>query len=60
MRITPALKRKLRISAKGMRTEAKRNFKERLAFIDAYVEWLKRTPNSIWSKQQKKIVEQQG
>lgn len=33
-----------------------KNFEERLEFIDRYVEWLKRTPNKKWSKQQKKIV----
>ncbi|MBS3095573.1 hypothetical protein J4231_02755 [Candidatus Woesearchaeota archaeon] len=32
----------------------KENFKERLKFIDFYVEWLKKTPNKKWSEQQKK------
>lgn len=32
------------------------NFKERLEFIDKYVEWLKKTPNKKWSSQQKKII----
>jgi len=35
-----------------------KNFKERLEFIDMYVEWMKKTPNKVWSAQQKKVVEQ--
>ena len=31
------------------------NFKDRLAFIDKYTEWLKRTPNRKWSMQLKEI-----
>ena len=34
----------------------KQNFKERLKNIDRYVEWLKKTPNKEWSKEQKKIL----
>ena len=33
------------------------NFKERLKFIDQYTEWLKKTPNKVWSSQQKKIID---
>ena len=32
------------------------NFRERLEFIDKYVEWLKKTPNKEWSSQQKEII----
>ena len=35
----------------------KENFKERLEFIEKYVEWLKKTPNKKWSSQQKEIIE---
>lgn len=34
----------------------KNNFKERLEFIDKYAAWLKKTSNSKWSAQQKKII----
>lgn len=34
----------------------KKNFEERLAFIDAYAAWVKKTPNKIWSAQQKKLI----
>ena len=60
MRKTSASKSKLSISRKELLKDARRNFRERLAFIEAYVEWLKRTPNSVWSRQQKKVVEQQA
>ena len=33
------------------------NRKERLKFIDQYTEWLKKTPNKVWSSQQKKIID---
>jgi hypothetical protein len=32
------------------------NFKERIDFIRRYAEWLKKTPNKTWSKQQKDII----
>ena len=33
------------------------NFQERLDFIDLYAAWLKKTPNKVWSKQQKKLID---
>ena len=33
------------------------NFRQRLEFIDKYVEWLKKTPNKKWSKQQKELMD---
>jgi hypothetical protein len=41
----------MNIDLKALQKKKKLNKKERLAFIDMYVEWLKRTPNEIWSKQ---------
>lgn len=32
------------------------NFRGRLEFIDMYVEWLKKTPNKVWSKQHKDFI----
>lgn len=43
----------LKVDLKELAKDKKGNFEERLKFIDAYVEWLKKTPNSVWSKQQK-------
>lgn len=31
--------------------------KERLDFIDRYVEWIKAMPNKVWSKQQKEFID---
>lgn len=36
----------------------KKNFEERLKFIDDYVEWLKKTPNKVWSRQQNALIDQ--
>jgi len=49
---------KLKIDFKELEEQKERNFKERLAFIDWYVDWLKKTPNNVWSKAQNKVVEQ--
>ncbi len=46
----------MKLDLKELEADKKRNFEERLAFIDLYVEWLKKTPNEIWSKQQKELI----
>lgn len=33
-----------------------KNFKERLAFIDFYVDWMKKHPNKKWSQEQKNLI----
>lgn len=40
-----------------LKKDKEKNFKERLEFIDRYVEWLKVTPNKVWSKQQKDLID---
>ncbi len=44
------------IDLKELKKQKEKNFEERLQFIDMYVEWLKKTPNKVWSKQQKEII----
>ena len=39
-----------------LRKDKQRNFEERLKFIDLYVEWLKKTPNKVWSRQQNELI----
>jgi len=34
----------------------KKNREERLKFIVAYAEWVKKTPNKVWSRQQNAII----
>lgn len=35
----------------------KKNFEERLQFIKKYAEWIKKTPNKIWSSEQKELIQ---
>lgn len=46
-----------KVDLKELKKLKEDNFKERLAFIDKYAEWLKKTKNKAWSSQQKKIVD---
>jgi hypothetical protein len=39
---------------KEMQLEIERNRRDRLKFVREYAEWLKKTPNKVWSKQQVK------
>lgn len=41
------------INLDELRKIKEENRKERLEFIDKYVEWLKKTPNKEWSSQRK-------
>ena len=53
------MEKPLKLTEKDLREleeEKKRNFKQRLQFIDTYVEWLKKTGNKKWSKQQNKLI----
>lgn len=44
---------------KELEEEKKRNLKQRMEFVDLYAEWLKNTPNKVWSNQQNKLLNQQ-
>lgn len=46
-----------KINLKELEEQKKKNFRERLEFIAKYGEWLKKTPNRVWSKQQKKLFD---
>jgi len=45
------------IDLKELKKQKEENFRQRLEFIDKYVEWLKKTPNKKWSKQQKELID---
>jgi hypothetical protein len=45
------------VDLKKLNKWKKKNFEERLEFIKKYAEWLKKTPNKEWSKQQKDIID---
>ncbi len=36
--------------------DKKENIRQRREFIRKYVEWLKKTPNAVWSAQQNKML----
>ena len=45
------------IDLEELRKFKEQNFKERLEFIKQYAEWVKKTPNKVWSSQQKELFE---
>jgi len=50
---------KLKLTKKDLKeieANIERNHKDRMRFIDQYADWLKKTPNKKWSKQQNKII----
>ncbi len=47
----------VRISLKEEEKERERNRQSNRAWIDAYVEWLRRTPNLEWSRQQRRLID---
>ena len=48
-----------KIDLKELEEEMKRNRKQRMEFIDLYAEWLKKTPNKVWSSQHKKFLDKE-
>ena len=47
-----------KLNLKEIEEDIKRNKKARMEFIHQYTEWLKKTPNKEWSKQQNKVIAQ--
>jgi len=45
-----------RIDLTELDADKKENIRQRREFIRKYVEWLKKTPNSVWSVQQNKLL----
>jgi hypothetical protein len=45
-----------KIDLEELKQEKKRNTEQRRDFAKKYAEWLKKTPNKIWSKQQNKML----
>ncbi len=43
---------------KELEEEIIRNRRQRMEFVTQYCEWLKKTPNKVWSKQQKVLLDQ--
>ena len=45
------------MNLKELEEEMKINQRQRREFIDLYAEWIKKTPNKVWSKQHKKFID---
>ena len=45
------------IDLKELEKQKEENFKQRLEFIKKYVEWLKKTSNKEWSRQQNELID---
>ncbi len=47
------------INLEEMEKWKKQNAEERLKFIELYAEWVKKTPNKVWSAQQNMLINSQ-
>jgi hypothetical protein len=47
----------LNIDIEELEKFKKKNFEERLKFIEFLADYIRKTPNKVWSSQQKKIVD---
>ncbi len=45
------------INLSNVEEDRKKNFEQRLRYVEEYADWVKNTPNEIWSKQQKEMID---
>lgn len=45
------------IDLKELKKIKDENFRERLQFVEKYAQWVKKTSNENWSKQQRDLIE---
>jgi len=45
------------INLKELQRLKEENFQDRLRFLEKYAEWVKKTSNKTWSKQQRDLIE---
>lgn len=50
---------KFNISARELKKNREEILAERFRFIDLWVDYIKNTPDKIWSRQQKKLIDAQ-
>jgi len=48
-----------KIDLKELEKEMELNRQQRLEFVRMYAEWLKKTPNKVWSSQQNRLLNKQ-
>jgi hypothetical protein len=49
----------INIDLEELEREKKKNFEERMKFIDFWTEYIKKHPDKEWSKQQKLLIDSQ-
>ena len=49
--------RKVQVNLKELKEEMRKNMVEREKFIEMLAAWIKKTPNKVWSRQQKEFLE---
>ena len=49
----------INVDIEKLKERQKKNFEERLKFIEMYAEWVKKTPNKEWSAQQNMLIDSQ-
>lgn len=49
----------INIDLKELERDKKKNFEERMKFIDFWAEYIKKHPDKEWSKQQKLLIDSQ-
>lgn len=45
-----------KINLEELEAEKELNIKQRREFLRQYIDWLKKTPNKVWSRQQNKFL----
>ena len=45
------------MNRKEIEQDIQRNQAQRLEFVTQYAQWVKRTPNKVWSRQQREMVD---
>lgn len=45
-----------KIDLAELKKEMELNRRQRIEFVKMYAEWLKKTPNKVWSRQQNKLL----
>ena len=45
------------MNRKEIEKDIERNRAQRLEFVTWYAQWVKRTPNKVWSRQQREMVD---
>lgn len=48
---------KIKVNLKELKKAKEQNRKERFEFVRLYANWVKRTPNKVWSRQLAKMLD---